>query len=137
MSWLKKLTSGLKKSSAAVTSSLGGLFGKGKIDADSLEALEDALIAADLGVRTASDIVEDLRSMKFDGEADADALRSVVAEKLTEILAPVEQTAEDQPLTWSAYPLTCGGKWIGKNHHSRQAGSALFRGRIKGDVGRC
>lgn len=97
MSWLKKLTSGLKKSSAAVTSSLGGLFGKGKIDADSLEALEDALIAADLGVRTASDIVEDLRSMKFEGEADADALRSVVAEKLTEILDPVEKPLEINP----------------------------------------
>ena len=42
MSWLKKLTSGLRKSSEKVTqnlSSLSRLFGKEKIDAASLEAV--------------------------------------------------------------------------------------------------
>ena len=47
MSWLKKLTSGLRKSSEKVTqnlSSLSRLFGKEKIDAASLEELEDCLL---------------------------------------------------------------------------------------------
>ena len=42
MSWLKKLTSGLRKSSEKVTQNLSGLsrlFGKEKIDAASLEEL--------------------------------------------------------------------------------------------------
>ena len=49
MSWLKKLTSGLSKTSARVTSSLASLLGRPSIDAASLEDLEDALITADLG----------------------------------------------------------------------------------------
>ena len=64
MSWLKKLTSGLRKSSEKVTqnlSSLSRLFGKEKIDAASLEELEDALIMADIGVSAATDIVAALK----------------------------------------------------------------------------
>mgnify|MGYP001987805085 CR=1 FL=1 len=48
MSWLKKLTSGLSKTSARVTSSLASLLGRPSIDAGSLEDLEDALISAEI-----------------------------------------------------------------------------------------
>lgn len=90
MSWLKRLTSGLKKSSSAVSASIGGLFGKGKIDAESLEALEEALISADMGTATAIELVEAMRKTKLDEAGDPDKVRAVLAEKLTEILNPVE-----------------------------------------------
>ena len=54
MSWLKKLASGLSKTSARVTSSLASLLGRPSIDAASLEDLEDALITADLGTAAAA-----------------------------------------------------------------------------------
>jgi len=94
MSWFKKLTSGLKKSSQKVADSLGGisrLFGKQKIDASSLEEIEDALIMADLGVRAATDIAEMLKQHKWEGEVSEDKFRAVLAEKLAEILRPSEQ----------------------------------------------
>ena len=94
MSWLKKLTSGLRKSSEKVTQNLSGLsrlFGKEKIDAASLEELEDALIMADIGVSAARDITETLRSHKWQGEVTPEAFRSVLADHLAEILRPVEQ----------------------------------------------
>jgi len=94
MSWLKKLTAGLKKSSEKVTSSLSGisrLFGKEKIDAASIEEIEEALILADLGVSVASDIAEALRGHKFEGEVTPQALRLALADQLTEILLPVEK----------------------------------------------
>ena len=47
MSWLQKLKNGLGKTSAKVTSQLSSLLGRSKIDATSLEEVEDALIAAD------------------------------------------------------------------------------------------
>ena len=78
MSWLKKLTAGLKKSSEKVTSSLSGisrLFGKEKIDAASIEEIEEALILADLGVSVASDIAQALRGHKFAGDVTPEALR--------------------------------------------------------------
>lgn len=94
MSWLKKLTSGLRKSSEKVTqnlSSLTRLFGKEKIDASSLEELEDALIMADIGVSAAGDIVQMLRTHKWQGEVTPDAFREVLSGQLAEILAAVEQ----------------------------------------------
>ena len=75
MSWFRKLTDGLKKSSSKMTSSLTGLFTSKKIDASSLEELEDALIASDIGPRTAMAIAQDLSKIKFDGEPDADKWR--------------------------------------------------------------
>ena len=39
MSWFKKLTAGLKNSSAKMSDSLSGLFKSKKIDAESLEDL--------------------------------------------------------------------------------------------------
>ena len=94
MSWLKKLTAGLKKSSDKVTTSLSGisrLFSKDKIDAASIEEIEEALILADLGVSVAADIAEGLRAHKFAGEVTPEALRHVLAQHLTQILAPVEK----------------------------------------------
>ena len=97
MSWFKKLTSGLKKSSQKVADSLGGLsrlFGKQKIDASSLEEIEDALIMADLGVTAATDIAEMLKQHEWEGEVSEDMFRAVLAEKLAEILRPSEQHIE-------------------------------------------
>lgn len=94
MSWLKKLTSGLKKSSEKVTQNLSGLtrlFGKEKIDAASLEELEDALIMADIGVSAAADIAQALRSHNWQGEVSPEAFREVLSTHLAEILGPVEQ----------------------------------------------
>ena len=74
MSWLKKLTSGLSKTSAKVTASLSSLLGRPAIDAASIEEVEDALIAADLGTRVAARLAEGVRRHKFDGEVTAPAL---------------------------------------------------------------
>ena len=104
MSWLKKLTTGLRKSSEKVTQNLSGLsrlFGKEKIDAASLEELEDALIMADIGVSAARDITQTLRTHNWQGEVTPDAFRAALAEHLADILTPVEQpltvTGEHQP----------------------------------------
>ena len=89
MSWLKKLTSGLSKTSARVTSSLSSLLGRSSIDAASIEEVEDALIAADLGTAAAARLAERVRRHKFDGEVTAPALAGALADGITEILDPV------------------------------------------------
>ena len=91
MSWFKKLTEGLKKSSNKMSTSLSGLFSSKKIDASSLEALEDALIESDIGPRTAADLAEKLAATKFSREADADLWRASLARLLRERLASVEK----------------------------------------------
>jgi len=89
MSWLKKLTSGLSKTSARVTSSLSSLLGRSSIDAASIEEVEDALISADLGTAAAARLAERVRRHKFDGEVTAQALSAALADGITEILEPV------------------------------------------------
>ncbi len=89
MSWLKKLTSGLSKTSAGVTSSLSSLLGRSSIDASSIEEVEDALISADLGTAAAARLAERVRRHKFDGEVTAQALAGALADGITEILEPV------------------------------------------------
>ena len=94
MSWLKKLTSGLSKTSAKVTASLSSLLGRPAIDAASLEEVEDALIAADLGTKVAARLAEGVRNHKFDGEVTAPALAAALSDGITDILEPVVMPLE-------------------------------------------
>ena len=89
MSWLQKLKNGLGKTSAKVTSQLSSLFGRSKIDAASLEEVEDALIAADLGTQSAMRLAASMRKYKFDGPVTSESLAAALSDGITEILEPV------------------------------------------------
>ena len=91
MSWLKRLTDGLKKTSASATSQLTGIFTGKKINADTLESLEEALISADLGVSASSKIVQEL-AKKYDGKSgDQDELLDALAVSISNILKPFQK----------------------------------------------
>ena len=91
MSWLKRLTDGLKKSSASATSQLTGIFTGKKINADTMESLEEALISADLGVAASSKIVQEL-AKKYDGKSgDQDELLDALAVAISNILKPLQK----------------------------------------------
>ena len=95
MSWLQKLKQGLSKSSQKVSdslkslSSLSSLIGASKLDASSLEEVEDALIGADLGTASAARLAEAMRKHKFDGPVTANGLAVALADAIAEILQPV------------------------------------------------
>ena len=114
MSWLKKLTSGLSKTSAKVTASLSSLLGRPAIDAASIEEVEDALIAADLGTRVAARLAEGVRRHKFDGEVTAPALAAVLADGITEILDPVAMPLDIDPAKRPHVVLLVGVNGSGK-----------------------
>ena len=91
MSWLKRLTDGLKKTSASATSQLTGIFTGKKINADTMESLEEALISADLGVAASSKIVQEL-AKKYDGKSgDQDELLDALAVAISNILKPFQK----------------------------------------------
>ena len=95
MSWLQKLKQGLSKSSQKVSDSLKSLgslssvIGASKLDASSLEEVEDALIGADLGTASAARLAETMRKYKFDGPVTANSLAEALANAIAEILQPV------------------------------------------------
>ena len=90
MSWLSRLTAGLKSSSTKLTSGLSALFGKERIEASSLEDVEDALISADLGMPSTLAIVDALKAHQWDGPITEEGLRTVLADQIRAILEPVE-----------------------------------------------
>jgi fused signal recognition particle receptor len=89
--WLSRLRAGLAKSTKRVTESITGLFTKKKLDQQTLDELEDALIQADLGVSVAGRLVEKLGKERFGKEVTDEEVRAAFADDIAEILRPVAQ----------------------------------------------
>ncbi len=89
--WFARLASGLKRSSDNLTSSITSVFTKRKLDAATLDELEDVLIQADLGIDTAIAITETLRRDRFDKDVSGEDVRAVLATEVEQVLTPVAQ----------------------------------------------
>ena len=89
LGWFQRLKAGLTKTSAKLSQDIAGLFTKRKLDADTLQELEDLLIQADLGVETAARISAALSKGRFDREVATDDVRAVLAAEVERALAPV------------------------------------------------
>ncbi|RME67718.1 MAG: signal recognition particle-docking protein FtsY, partial [Alphaproteobacteria bacterium] len=89
--WLGRLRQGLAKSSGRLSDGIAGLFAKGRLDAETLESLEDLLIGADLGVAAATAVTERLAAARHDKGLSAQAVRLLMADTLADILTPLEK----------------------------------------------
>lgn len=97
--WLERLRGGFKKTSERLGDNLTGLFTRAALDADTLDEIEEALIASDLGPSTAAKVRERLASERFEKGLSEAGVREVVADELASILAPVAV-----PLEIDAFP---------------------------------
>ena len=84
-----RLKAGLSKTAQNLSGSIGGIFTGRKLDRAMLDELEEALIAADLGIETASDMVEALARQKLGREVSGDEVRLALAAEIARILGPV------------------------------------------------
>jgi fused signal recognition particle receptor len=114
MSWFAKLKTGLSRSSNRLADSVGRIFGRGKIDAATLDELEEALIAADLGPAVAHQLTESLRARRFEDGKDGQAVREALAEEIAKILAPVAQKFTPDPARKPHVVLVVGVNGSGK-----------------------
>lgn len=87
LSWFARLKQGMQRSSQALTSGLAALLGGRKLDAQSLEDLEDLLIQADLGIDAAKMLVKQLGQRRYEDLSETE-IRSALSKELTKILAP-------------------------------------------------
>jgi fused signal recognition particle receptor len=88
--WLSRLTQGLSKSSKSITSSITSIFTKRKLDATTLEELEDVLIQADLGVAVSERIIKAVSAGRYDKEIEPEEVKRILAEEVAKVLKPVE-----------------------------------------------
>ncbi len=87
--WLARLASGLKRTSDQLGDNISAVFTKRKLDAGTLEELEDVLIQADLGVDVAMSITQTLAKDRFDKEISTNDVRAVLAGEVRKVLEPV------------------------------------------------
>ena len=97
-SWHDKLLGGFKRTSDRLLGNLTGL-GTARLDDATLDDIEEALIASDLGPETAARIRARLAEGSFERNMEELGIRLVVAEEIEKVLAKVAK-----PLEIEAFP---------------------------------
>jgi len=82
----------LGRSRAAITRGLSGLLDRGADDDAAWEELEEALIAADVGVATTTELVERLRTRARAERAAGDELRALLRAELLDAVASTDRS---------------------------------------------
>ncbi|UFZ01939.1 signal recognition particle-docking protein FtsY [Bradyrhizobium ontarionense] len=89
LSWWRRLSAGLKRTSGALGTAVADLVTKRKLDRAMLEDIEDVLLRADLGTSVAARIAEAVGTGRYDKAIGADEVKAVVATEVEKVLAPV------------------------------------------------
>jgi fused signal recognition particle receptor len=79
----------MKRTSSSLSESVTGLFTKRRLDAGTLDELEDALIQADLGIETATRITKAVGEGRYNKESAPDEVRAILAGEVERALQPV------------------------------------------------
>ena len=93
MSWLDRLRGGFTKTAARVGENLTGITKTAALDTATLDDIEEALIASDLGPEASRRIREAIAKQRFE-QLDERGLRTILAEEIEKILAPVARPLE-------------------------------------------
>lgn len=88
LGWFGRLRAGLQKSTSKFSEGITGIFTKRKLDADTLQELEDLLITADLGPQLAARLTADFGKNRFGKDISDTEVKQALAQQMTEILAP-------------------------------------------------
>lgn len=85
--FFSRLTEGLRKTREGIQSKIEALFGGAPLDERTLEDLEEALLASDLGPQATAVVLEQARAAsRREGAETAEALRTLLAERIAELL---------------------------------------------------
>jgi fused signal recognition particle receptor len=107
----------LGRSRAALSRGLSGLLARGPDDDEAWEELEEALLAADVGVATATELVERLRARARAERATGPALRELLRAELLEAVGSADRSLALDLLTDDQRPgivLVVGVNGTGK-----------------------
>ena len=112
--WFARLKSGLSRSTASLGEGITSILSRGKLDQETLDALEDHLIAADLGIATAAAVTGKLAAERFDKSISDAEVRSALAEHIVAILEPVARPLAIDPAHKPHVILVAGVNGTGK-----------------------
>ncbi|WP_016917133.1 signal recognition particle-docking protein FtsY [Rickettsia honei] len=113
ISIFSKLKQSLSKTSNKISEGIDKIFYKKKLDAETLEELEELLISSDMSVLVVTNIIEEFKKVKFDKEIDSDTVKEALAKLIEQQLSKSEI-----PFTLSENKLNvilvCGVNGAGK-----------------------
>jgi fused signal recognition particle receptor len=113
--WLSRLTRGLSKSTSKLTEGLTDLVTKRRLDQEMIEQLEDLLITADLGPKTAAAVVAAFSQDRFGKDLSDEEVREALAESIGHVLKDVAQPLPfAKPANGPMVILVCGVNGVGK-----------------------
>ena len=93
-SWWKRLSGGLKRTSASLGGAIADLVSKRKLDAHAVEELEHELIRADLGPEFAARMAAVLGEGRYEKGIAPDEVKAVLAGEIEKVLGPVARPLE-------------------------------------------
>jgi len=127
-SLFKKFKEGLTKTVAAIAAKTHGLFGGRKIDAASIDELEEALYTADFGVETTTEILEEIKlAYRKDPTLQGKQAAEIGAAVLKRVLAGAEGTLAAPALKPTVIAM------IGVNGSGKTTTTAKLAHKMKGD----
>ncbi len=89
MSFWKKLKTGLSKTSQNLTQGITSVFTHRKLDEQTLDAFEELLIQADMGIKTAAELRDLLKKQRMHQEISEQEIKEWLALEIQKILEPV------------------------------------------------
>ena len=88
-SWWQRLSGGLKRTSASIGGAISDLVSKRRLDAATIQELEELLIRADLGVDTAARIAAAIGEGRYDKQVSDAEVKAILATEVEKVLGPV------------------------------------------------
>jgi len=112
--WFERIKQSLSRTAAPLVSGIENLLTKRKLDKDTLNDIEDLLIMADVGTKTAAALTAELAKEKFDKEVTSEEVRTFFADKIAGKLAPYARELKIDPAKKPFVILMAGVNGAGK-----------------------
>src|SRR4051812_26438464 len=113
-SWFARLTGGLKRTSATIGGAISDLVSRRKLDAATIEELEELLIRADLGVDVSARIAAAIGKGRFDKMVSDTEVKAILAAEVEKVLSPVAKPLVVDPAAKPFVILVVGVNGSGK-----------------------
>ncbi|MFO1075048.1 MAG: signal recognition particle-docking protein FtsY [Geminicoccaceae bacterium] len=135
--WFARLRQGLSRSSTSIKEQIASVVTRRKLDAGTLEELEEALISADLGVETAGLLVKALAKDRFGKEVGDIEVREALAVATAQLLEPVAEPLPHRARFKPQVVLVCGVNGTGKTTTIGKLASQAVAGGLKVVLAAC
>ncbi|MGH7093650.1 MAG: signal recognition particle-docking protein FtsY [Stellaceae bacterium] len=112
--WFARLRAGLAKSSSRLTEGINAIFTRRRLDEAALGELEDLLIASDMGLGVAEEVIAGLRRNRFNQEVSPEEVRSTLADEVERLIRPVTKPLNPDPAQRPFVILVVGVNGSGK-----------------------